>query len=373
MKSVLGAILGLALLASILLLNRQDIPGIGEALRRAPLGLSVSFAVHAMQIVLTALAWRALLPRSTRPGIGTMVLLRWFRESLNALVPAGAIIGQAAAARRLVRHGVPADVAGATATVDMTVEGATQAPFTLVGVLLLLATQSDLHLAWTATIGVLLVTAAAVAMVAAQRNLPVHLAEATLVRLARRWPALPAARLADLQSSVLRLHADRWTLAKASCCHLAAWSLGAVEISGVLYLLGYIVSLRDGFIVESLTQALRSAAFMVPGALGVQEGAILASCSLFGVPPDAALTLALLRRTREVLLGVSGLWAWRRLTPAASAPALTQTFAISAISAEETDRCRRDEGLSLRSAAVPGAARPVHPPAPPPRTSGSSG
>ncbi len=75
----------------------------------------------------------------------------------------------------------------------------------------------------------------------------------------------------------------------------------------MLRLLGHPVSLGRGFIVEALVQALRSAAFMVPGAVGIQEGAVIAACALVGVPPPLALVLALVRRARELLLGVPGL------------------------------------------------------------------
>ena len=320
MAFVLRIGLGVSCLALVLFLNRQDLSGVRSVLRQAPLCLAVSISVHVPQIALTALAWRTLLRPPMRPPLRTMFGLRWIRESLNALVPAGAIVGQTVAAQRLARGGVPGDVAAATATVDMTVEAATQALVTLAGVLLLLIGHLDLRLAWIAAVGILLSAAAAVAMVAAQRNLPVRFVEMVFARLGGRWASLEAGWFAELQSSVLRLHAERRTLLRAAAYHLSAWTLGAVEISGVLFLLGHSLSLSDGFVVESLTQALRSAAFIIPGALGVQEGAIIASCGLVGVPPDAALMLALQRRAREVLIGVLGLWVYRRLRHPPTSP-----------------------------------------------------
>jgi putative membrane protein len=311
LTSVLGAILGLCLFALVLFFNRQDLLGVSQVLRQAPIGIGITILVHVPQLVLTALAWRTLLPRTRRPAVITMVGLRWIRESLTALIPAGAIIGQTVAAQRLASFGVTADLAGATAIVDITMEGATQALVTLVG-LILLVVRGDRHLASIAVIGTSLTLGATAAMVTLQRNLPVRLVQAAVARLVPRWSALKAGRLANLQKSILRLHAGRQTLVRAGMCHLGAWALGAVEVLGLLYLLGRPVSLADGFVVESLTQALRSAAFMIPGGLGVQEGAIIASCGLVGVPPDAALMLALLRRAREVLFAVPGLVAVRR-------------------------------------------------------------
>ena len=54
-------------------------------------------------------------------------------------------------------------------------------------------------------------------------------------------------------------------------------------------------------------QAVRGAAFAIPGALGVQEGGYLLLAPLAGLHPDTALALSLAKRAREVLLGVPGL------------------------------------------------------------------
>ena len=57
--------------------------------------------------------------------------------------------------------------------------------------------------------------------------------------------------------------------------------------------------------IESLAQAIRSVAFFVPGAVGVQEGGFVVVAGLFGVPPDAALSISLTKRVRELALGPS--------------------------------------------------------------------
>ena len=293
--------------------NYQDLLSVGGALRQTPLALVISLLVHIPQIVLTALAWWLLLPVLLRPKLRSMVVLRWIRESLTALVPAGAIVGQAVAAQRLIRRGVAADVASATATVDMTIEGVMQAVFTLAGLLLLLEVRHESPLAHMVMIGFAVVAAGAASMVVAQRSLPAGRVEAALSGAFSRWLALQPGWLTRFQRRVLQLHAERWSLAQSAICHMIAWAIGAVEVWGIVYLLGHSISLGDGFVVESLTQALRSSAFMIPGALGLQEGAIIAACSLVGVAPNVALVLALVRRARELVVGLPGLLAWRQV------------------------------------------------------------
>jgi uncharacterized membrane protein YbhN (UPF0104 family) len=51
----------------------------------------------------------------------------------------------------------------------------------------------------------------------------------------------------------------------------------------------------------------------VPGALGVQEGGYIVICQVFGLSPEMAMALSLMRRLREVGLGVPGLLARYRV------------------------------------------------------------
>jgi putative membrane protein len=242
-----------------------------------------------------------------------MVRLRWYRESANALLPAGALVGQAAAARLLAREGrVPGNLAGATATVDLTLEAVSQFFFTLAGVLLLLAWRGSGGLGTFALAGLGVAVGGAAAMVMVQRRLPLALLERLLARLGRRWPRLGALPVREFQAAILDLHADGGRLAAAVLWHTASWVLGAVEIAGVLWLLGHPVSLADALIIEALAQALRNVGFLLPGALAVQEGAIIAASALVGMPATAALAAALVRRSREVAFSLPGLLAWQR-------------------------------------------------------------
>ena len=307
-----GALIGALVVAAALLLNGTDIAATAAMLRDLPAAIVISAAVHIPQILLTALAWRALVPGNLRPSAGTMSLLRWYRESAGTLLPVGGLVGQVAAARLLTRSGVPGHLAGATATVDLTVEVVSQVFFTLAGLALLLGRGHASGLEGVAAGGIAVVAGCALAMVAVQRLPRLRWVAGRLAPFAWRWPALRLHRLEPLYQAVLSLHAQPGTLAAALCWHSAAWVLGALEIVGVLGLLGHPISFADGLIIESTAQALRNAGFMLPGAVGVQVAAMIGAAALVGVPPAGALTVALVRRTREVLLSVVGLLAWQR-------------------------------------------------------------
>jgi uncharacterized membrane protein YbhN (UPF0104 family) len=71
------------------------------------------------------------------------------------------------------------------------------------------------------------------------------------------------------------------------------------------------VDFHDGLIIESLGQAARAVGFAIPASLGVQEGGYILVCGLLGISPQAAIELSLLKRIREVALGVPALIVWQ--------------------------------------------------------------
>jgi uncharacterized membrane protein YbhN (UPF0104 family) len=85
----------------------------------------------------------------------------------------------------------------------------------------------------------------------------------------------------------------------------------ALEIWLALHFLGARVSLIEAFVIESLIQAVSSAAFFVPGGLGVQEGGFILLGGALGLSPATSLALAGARRIRDLLIFVPGLVAWQ--------------------------------------------------------------
>jgi uncharacterized membrane protein YbhN (UPF0104 family) len=77
------------------------------------------------------------------------------------------------------------------------------------------------------------------------------------------------------------------------------------------------MGVRPGFgsliVLESLTFAIRTAAFFVPGAAGVQEGGYVLLGSALGIEPQFALALSLLKRGRELVLGTAALLVWHSI------------------------------------------------------------
>jgi hypothetical protein len=71
--------------------------------------------------------------------------------------------------------------------------------------------------------------------------------------------------------------------------------------------------------IEAVVQATRTIGFAVPGAVGLQEGAFLLAGAALGLPGEAALALALVKRGREIATGLPALFVWPFLERRAAA------------------------------------------------------
>jgi uncharacterized membrane protein YbhN (UPF0104 family) len=64
--------------------------------------------------------------------------------------------------------------------------------------------------------------------------------------------------------------------------------------------------------IEAMVQAIASAAFLMPGALGLQEAGFLGLGMLLGLDAEAAAALAVARRLRDLVVFLPGLLFWVR-------------------------------------------------------------
>jgi len=126
----------------------------------------------------------------------------------------------------------------------------------------------------------------------------------------RAWKGL--GEIAGLHEAVVSLYRQPGRLWPCGLWHLAAWMLGTTETYVALTVLDLHPSFAEAFVIDSLGQGIRAAGFAVPGALGVQEGGYILVGALFGLPREQMLAFSTIRRIRELVLGVPGLFVWGR-------------------------------------------------------------
>ncbi|MEE8394162.1 MAG: flippase-like domain-containing protein [Rhodospirillales bacterium] len=85
------------------------------------------------------------------------------------------------------------------------------------------------------------------------------------------------------------------------------WLLGAVEIYYAMMLLGRPMSFADCWIIEAAAQLVRAGAFFIPAGIGVQEGTFLLLYSAMTGSPVLGVSMAVIRRLREIIWIMWGL------------------------------------------------------------------
>ena len=99
-------------------------------------------------------------------------------------------------------------------------------------------------------------------------------------------------------------------MALALALHAATYFGHAVETWLTLYLMGAPVGFAAAVMLESISFAARTAAFLIPSGWGAQEATLVALAAVAGLSPDSALALGLVKRAREFAIGLPGLATW---------------------------------------------------------------
>ncbi|SAL75195.1 membrane protein [Caballeronia peredens] len=264
--------------------------------------------LHALPLLFDARAWHRLL--DARIPLRALWWIAVVREAIGRLLPVLGIGGELAGIRLAARYMRDVSRVSASVVVELLVTIAVQYALAVLGLVLLRFHAHDADRIGD-MIGAGLIVSLPVglaAFVVAHRGKPFHRLEA----LARGWldPASTLAARLDgkrLDHDIRTLLQRMPLLASAFSWQFAGYVLGSAETYLALDMLGHPVSIAGAIAIEALVQAARNAIFIAPAGLGVQEATIVAIAAAFGVDREAALSLALLRRVRELLWGAIAL------------------------------------------------------------------
>ena len=285
---------------------RTGVARAGLDVERAAWTLVPITGLHLVQLWLSAEAWRGLLARPV--GRWAMFRLRLIREAVNSLLPVAHVGGDIVGVRLLARSVALAE-AVASVVVDLTLEIAALALFLLAGLAALAACAgTGSVLAWTGS--ACLVAGLAGGMLAAQRFGFLRAFEALTSRIGRRWPNVASGALSGLSDAAHAIYRRPAAVRRAVVLHALAWLLGTAETWLILHALGAPAGLPAALAMESLGTAARVAGFAVPGALGIQEGGFVLAALAVGLPGSAGLAVSLVKRIREIVVGIAGLALW---------------------------------------------------------------
>ncbi|NEU12163.1 TIGR00374 family protein [Methylobacterium sp. BTF04] len=319
---LLGTVIGLGL--GVWLVATNDLGAVANAFQRiGPLGLLGIVAVRVIVILLCGIAWARILHGLAPVASTAFIVLRLVREGINVLLPVASVGGEVVGGRLLTFWGVAVPLAAASILVDMLLQVVSQVLFVGLGVALLMQVGGEAAASLAAwTLRALIVTAALIlAFFVFQRSAAARDVWRCLAARARRLAnATTLGREKTGRGGVYDALDAIWApnrrgaLTGSFFLHLAAWGLGIVEIWIALACIGVEgISLTEIIVIETLSQAIKSAAFPVPSGLGVQEGGFVLLGALFGIDAGTALALSLVKRVPDVVLGLPALLLWQML------------------------------------------------------------
>ena len=263
-----------------------------------------------LPIILAARGWRELLGAVRQRGLVGLTVINWIGLSVNWLLPAAQIGGDLLRARLLTQRG--ADGAAATATASVVVDNTIQAGFSLLGLAQLLAVVGTHELVGWIGGFVVLLTGGLWIFYRLQLKSPLG----AMLRGLQRIPGGSRLRAVTTDGHAFdavldELYRQRARLVAAVLWRIAERLSKAGEVWRALWLIGMPVSVGEALILESLTQAVRAAAFLVPAGISVQEGDLVVIGAALGLGPDLSLALSLAKRFRELVVGLPGLLGWQ--------------------------------------------------------------
>ncbi len=274
------------------------------------------FLLYALYSILVfiplGVAWWAVAPGMPLGRAKDFIWGRLMRESASDVLPFSTVGGLLVGVRCVGQRGVGEALVVGSLIVDLTTEMAAQLLYTLFGAAMLAATLSHLSGAKS----VLLTTGVSVLAGGAVLTSFVALQSKSidfLGMMAARWLKDTRARTDAIRAVLADVYAQPGRLFAGFALHALSWVGSGVGSWIALDLLGAHMPLWQVLTLESLMSAVKSVAFMTPGGLGFQEGAYVLVAPLFGLTPETALALSLLKRAKDIAIGAPSLLAWQAL------------------------------------------------------------
>ncbi len=271
-------------------------------------GLAIIVLIHLPVEALMGWAWWIVgkdLAGATRRKF---IWARFLRDGAAETLPFSQLGGFVLGVRALHLGRIGAIGGALSMSVDLVMELWAKLPYFVVGLAMVIALSRGFRL-WGSLGLVFGISAILFAIPYVFRSRLRRWLEQSALALAGRWPSLGSRD--DAASFFTGLFVAPRRLIAGFSIHLACWFLGAVETWAVFYLMGMRITALEALAIDSLAMGLRTFAFLVPAAAGVQEGSYVLVCALFGIAPASAIAVSFARRARDIALGLPVLAIWQ--------------------------------------------------------------
>jgi putative membrane protein len=274
-------------------------------------GFAEYIGAQLMIVLGLGLCWRMLLRSRMKGSYWLCVWGRLVRDATGEFLPFSQVGGYVLGARVITLGGVNIADAAASTLADITTEFLAQLTFIAFGLAVLARKAPNSGLFVPVGVGLSIAVVMGVGLVLVQRGSGAAVFRGIVRRIAGAAAEGAALSVDRLQASLDIMYGERRRLALSAFFHLVCW-FGTATASFVgFHALGVPLSFWDAICIESMLHAIMALAFFIPGRVGIQEAAYTLLGGIFGIPPDIALSLSLLRRARDFVIAVPVLLIWQ--------------------------------------------------------------
>jgi glycosyltransferase 2 family protein len=236
---------------------------------------------------------------------------RMVRDASANCLPFSQVGGFVFGTRAIMLHGLEWPLATATMIVDVTAEFLAELAFIGIGLSILLARAPKAnHAAVPIEVGLGVLILGAILLLGLQRG-----AAPVFARLAERIAGSrfggARQRLAALHSEMMAIYEHTGRLFASFALHLLGWLASGFADWIAYHALGVPIDVDRALAIEALLSGVAVASFLVPVNAGIQEASYAGLGALFGVPAEMSLAVSLIRRARDVVVGVPILLVWQ--------------------------------------------------------------
>jgi putative membrane protein len=260
--------------------------------------------------IVLGVAWDAIMPARDGRRFWVPIWGRMVRDAAANCLPFSQVGGFVFGARAITLQGVEWHTATASTVVDVTAEFLAQIVFSCIGLAILLLRVPGSKIAGPVEAGIGLAVLACFAFIWVQKGIGT-----IFVRLGTRIAGNrfqdAKERVEVLQAELALIYGHTGRLALGSFIHLLGWICTGVAGWIGFHALGVPLDFDDAMAIEALLSAAAAVAFLVPVSAGVQEAGYAGLGAVFGVPPEISLGVSLVRRGRDLVVGVPILLVWQ--------------------------------------------------------------
>lgn len=307
--SIVAAVAGLIL--GTLLVGWYGFGPIWSAMRAVgAAGFALFCAWQVVTMVVLGIGWRIVAPVGGAWRLGVFAGGRMVRDAAASCLPFSVVGGFVLGLRAVTLQGIASSTATLSMVADLTAEFLAELVFAMAALLVLLTRAADASLNTPIMLGLALALIVGAVTIRAQKG-----AVPLLVRFGRRivsdWFAAPGEPDPISDHELAAAYAQSGRMASGTAAHLVGWLCKGIGNWLAFRLLGSDIDLMGGLAIEALLHVLLIPAFIVPGYAGVQEAGYAGIGALFGIPPEISLGVSLLRRARDVAIGIPILLVWQ--------------------------------------------------------------